>query len=204
MRLKLLVIAIWTCWAAAPVNASDRSVIYGRGYRMKALPTFDKGYLLFIDRWDGIEVWGPDGRLVFQTMVSNPPEAHIATAAVDTNGTVAVGLAYSGPPYGHQGGIAFLDRSGRQLRFVETGRYMPAHVCFDDHHDLWTFGWQRDDLGTDRAVPGIMTCSVNIRPKASNWPPMVPAPCFRDPAWSRAGRLAGSGGSASRTTVSAR
>ena len=37
-----------------------------------------------------------------------------------------------------------LDRSGKEIRFVETDRYMPAHVCFDAKHALWTFGWQRD------------------------------------------------------------
>ncbi len=149
--VAVAIAAIASCILPAPVKASDQSVIYGRGYRARSLPTFDKGYLLFTNHFDGIEVWGPDGKLVFQTEIANPPGAHIATMAVDTDGAVALGIGYPGGLYGHQGGIAFLDRSGKELRFIETGRYMPAHVCFDARHDLWTFGWQRDKLLPERA-----------------------------------------------------
>jgi hypothetical protein len=37
-----------------------------------------------------------------------------------------------------------MDTSGKQSRFVPTGRYMPAHLTFDQNHFLWAFGWQRD------------------------------------------------------------
>jgi len=62
------------------------------------------------------------------------------SVAVDSDGTVAVGVAYSGAAHGFVGGIAMLDRSGKELRFVETDRYLPSHVCFDAKHALWTFG----------------------------------------------------------------
>src|SRR4029077_18443446 len=107
-------------------------------------PAFDKGYLLFTNEPSGIEVWGPDGRLVFQTILTSPPGARVMSVAVDSDGTVAVGVAYAGALQGYEGGIAILDRSGKELRFVETDRYLPSHVCFDAKHALWTFGWQRN------------------------------------------------------------
>jgi hypothetical protein len=65
---------------------------------------------------------------------------------VDSDGSVAAGFAYPGPQR-YSGGIAYFDPSGKQTRFADTGKYMPAHVCFDRDHSLWTFGWQRDSSG---------------------------------------------------------
>jgi len=148
--LKLVAMVTLSLASAAAVKEPARSVTYGRDYGSRFLPTFDKGYLLFTNEPAGVEAWGPDGRLVFQTVLTNPPNAHVMSAAVDSDGTVAVGVAYSGAPHGHGGGIAMLDRSGKEIRFVETDRYMPAHVCFDAKHALWTFGWQRDIGRNDR------------------------------------------------------
>ena len=65
--LKLVVMATLSCWSAYAANEPARTVTYGRGYGSRTLPTFDKGYLLFTNEPSGVEVWGPDGRLVFQT-----------------------------------------------------------------------------------------------------------------------------------------
>jgi hypothetical protein len=142
--LKLVVMVTLSLWSASVAQEPARTVTYGRDYGSQALPAFDKGYLLFTTELGGVEVWGPDGRLVFQTVLTTPQTAHVMSAAVDSDGTVAVGVAYSGAPNGYGGGIAMLDRSGKEIRFVETDRYMPAHLCFDAKHALWTFGWQRD------------------------------------------------------------
>jgi len=142
--LKLAVMVALSFWSAFAAKEPSRTLTYGRGYGPRTLPAFDKGYLLFINEPSGVEVWGPDGRLVFRTVLTSPPVAHVMSVAVDSDGTVAVGVAYSGAPHGRGGGIAMLDRSGKEIRFVETDRYMPAHVCFDAKHALWTFGWQRD------------------------------------------------------------
>ena len=142
--LKLVVVVTLSLWTASAAQEPARTVTYGRDYGSRALPAFDKGYLLFTNEPGGIEVWGPDGRLVFQKILTNPPSAHVMSLAVDSDGTVAVGVAYAGALQGYEGGIAILDRSGKELRFVETDRYLPSHVCFDAKHALWTFGWQRD------------------------------------------------------------
>ncbi len=142
--LKLVVVVTLSLWSASAAQEPARTVTFGRDYGSRTLPVFDKGYLLFTNEPSGIEVWGRDGRLVFQTILTSPPAARVMSLAVDSDGTVAVGVAYPGAPHGYIGGIAMLDRSGKELRFVETDRYLPSHVCFDAKHALWTFGWQRD------------------------------------------------------------
>lgn len=144
--LKFAFMASFLLGLVASATEPGRTVTFGRTYGAQAVPALDKGYLLFTDRANGVEVWAPDGQLVFQTAVINPPTAHVMSAAIDRDGTVAVGVAYSAGK-GFAGGIAFLDRSGKQVRFVDTERYMPSHICFDlSHSVLWTFGWQRDSL----------------------------------------------------------
>ena len=130
--------------ATALTEEPARVVTFGRSYLSDPLPASDKGYLLFLDHSNGVEVWGPDGQLAFQTRVNNPLSSYVMSAAIDRDGSVAVGLAYD-----RSGGIAVLDRSGKQVRFTETGRYLPAHICFDSNHNLWTFGWQRDGVQSD-------------------------------------------------------
>lgn len=126
----------------------EKVIHFGRSFGSDPLPTFDKGYLLYLNRPGNLAVYGPDGMLVFETAVLGPQgraAPGVSNAAIDTDGTVAVTAAFSGPQ-GYGGGIAFLDPSGKQRRFVETGRYMPAHLCFDQDHFLWAFGWQRDEV----------------------------------------------------------
>lgn len=71
--LKLAVMATLSLWSASAANEAARTVTYGRGYGSRFLPAFDKGYLLFTNEPSGVEVWGPDGRLVFQTVLTSPP-----------------------------------------------------------------------------------------------------------------------------------
>jgi len=124
------------------------------------LPTFDRGYLIFLNPWTPVvDVFGPNGVLLHSTAVSAPhaistpnaPQVYVHGAAIDEDGTLAVALAYTsalnpvaGRPPIYSGGIAFLDRTGRQTRFIDTGVYETSGLCFAPDHSLWTFGWQRD------------------------------------------------------------
>jgi hypothetical protein len=117
--------------------------MFGRGYRSDTVPTFEQGYLLFKVRTGGFEVFGPDGVRRFFAVVENPAGSTVMSLAADSDGSIAVGLAFPGPQ-GFNGGIAYFDPSGKQTRFVDTGKYRPAHICFDRDHSLWTFGEQRD------------------------------------------------------------
>jgi hypothetical protein len=123
---------------------SGKSVIFSHG-AYGPVPTLDQGYLLFTQQMGGpgFEVFGPDGLLRFFTSVENPHGASVTSVAADSDGSVAAGFAFLGQQ-GISGGIAYFDPSGKQTRFVDTGKYMPAHVCFDRNHALWTFGWQRN------------------------------------------------------------
>ena len=137
-RFLLSLFLLLPAWAGEP----DKTVIFGHG-AYGTVPAFDQGYLLFTMHGPGFEVFGPDGVLRFFTSVENPHGASVTTVAVDSDGSVAAGFAFLGQQ-GISGGIAYFDSFGRQTQFVETGKYMPAHVCFDRYHSLWTFGWQRD------------------------------------------------------------
>jgi hypothetical protein len=138
-RFLLSLFLLLPAWAGEP----EKTVILGRGSHGTPVPAFDQGYLLFTMHGSGFEVWGPDGFLRFFASVENPPGASVTTLAVDSDGSVAAGFAYLGRQ-AISGGIAYFDPSGKQTQFVDTGKYMPAHVCFDHDHSLWTFGWQRD------------------------------------------------------------
>ena len=85
--LKLAVMVALSFWSAFAAKEPSRTLTYGRGYGPRTLPAFDKGYLLFTNEPGGIEVWGPDGGLVFQKISTNPPSAHVMSAAVDSDGT---------------------------------------------------------------------------------------------------------------------
>ena len=137
-RFLLSLLLLLPAWAGEP----DKTVIFGHGV-YGTVPTFDQGYLLFTTHGPGFEVFGPDGLRRFFTSVENPPSvASVITVAVDSDGSVAAGFGFLGQQ-GISGGIAYFDSFGKQTRFVDTGKYMPAHVCFDRNHSLWTFGWQR-------------------------------------------------------------
>jgi hypothetical protein len=131
-------------------------------------PLFDKGHLIFLSsETPSIELFGKDGLLIYATSVSAPnaistpnaPRVYLYGAAIDTDGTLGVAVGYAsapnsnpGKPPIYSGGIAFFDRSGSQIRFVDTGRYSPSNLCFAPDHSLWSFGWQRDaqKSGEDR------------------------------------------------------
>jgi len=140
-RFLLSFLLLLPAWAAEPT----KTVIFGRGPQSSPVATFDKGYLLFLMRPSSFEVWGPDGWLRFFGTVDRP-SASVWSVAIDADGSVAAGFAFMGPE-GVNGGIAFFDASGAQTHIVETGKYLPANVCFDRNHSLWTFGEQRDSSG---------------------------------------------------------
>ncbi len=110
-KLGIALLTLYSLNVAA--KEPERSVIYGRSYAGQPLPAFDKGYLLFTNRPNNVEVWGPDGQLVFRTVILNPPGAKVTSIAIDARGEVAVSVAHS-TPGGWAGGIALLDRTGKQ------------------------------------------------------------------------------------------
>ena len=112
------------------------------------VPFYDNGYLIFLygvhDR--EIVVYGPKGDRTFRAVLTGADAGSLCprSAAADTDGTIAVAAGCTGPPHDMGGGIALLDSTGRQIRFIRTGRYMPTQVTFGADHGIWVVGFQRD------------------------------------------------------------
>lgn len=107
-------------------------------------PTFDHGYLVVYDRDDEVEVFAPDGALMYSVPAKVPgcARAWIRNGAVDTDGTMAAavqGVSDKGKP--GSSGVALFDRVGSQFRFVDTGGYLPTQVAFGPDHSVWTIGY---------------------------------------------------------------
>jgi hypothetical protein len=62
----------------------------------------------------------------------------------DIDGNAVVGATALGGPSGFLQGILLLDRTGRQTRFIDTGRYVPAHLAVASGRSIWVLGWQWD------------------------------------------------------------
>jgi len=110
-------------------------------------PTFDNGYLAAYDLDGGALVYAPDGSLAFR--FSPPREnAFVVNVAVDVDGVAA--LAVEGPP--GRGGISIVDPKGVQLRWIDTGDYVPSGLSFAPDHSLWTTG-SKPEVLSDRELP---------------------------------------------------
>jgi len=115
---------------------------------------FDKGYLFQPKDSvgapaDGLAVFDPAGRLAYEVAITAPAGSpgHLTpwVGAADTDGTVLLPISYGG--YGGNGhvkggGIVVLDRDGKQIRFVDTARFLPDAVCFGPDHSIWVIGTQ--------------------------------------------------------------
>jgi len=115
------------------------------------VPIFDKGYMFKINTAppsgpapDSFAAWDTEGRWMYQAYFTTPDgtPAAVRSTAADPNKTVIAGISY-GLRGGYKGGIAFLDPTGKQVRFVDTDRYHPMAVCFAPDHSIWSAGHQR-------------------------------------------------------------
>jgi len=143
VRLLVLLCAAVLCHLA--IAAAPREVSYaGSLTPLNITPTFDKGYL-FVYAGHEINVFGPDGTQLFgvSAQVANAEVVNIDNAAVDTDGTIAGAVSYSpdGSSRSEGGGVVVFDRSGKQVRFFDTGRYHPTQIAFGPDHSIWTLGW---------------------------------------------------------------
>ncbi len=146
MRPACLFLAAMLCHMA--FSAEPREVYYqGLLAPQSITPTFDKGYL-FVYNFDRIDAYAPDGSPMYSisTQVPNAKIVNIQNAAADTDGTTVAAVEYSrdGTSRTMGGGIALFDRSGKQTRFFDTGRYWPTQVGFAPDHTIWTLGWRGD------------------------------------------------------------
>jgi len=78
----------------------------------------------------------------------------VASVAATRRGVAAIGIGYLGPT-GYTSGIRIMEETGREIRFFATGRYVPGQLVFDQQENLWSIGWQRDEIQNDRTDRGV-------------------------------------------------
>lgn len=99
-------------------------------------PTFDNGYVVvFAPEHITASVYARDGSLAYD--IASPEDGYIPNVAVDTDGRAAAAVRHT-----RSGSIAIFDRSGLQIRSIDTGAYLPSFVCFAPDHSIWTTGGQ--------------------------------------------------------------
>jgi hypothetical protein len=122
--------------AALACAAATRQVVYlGDLSPLNIVPTLDNGYVIALEGNGRIAVYGADGSRLYEAtiQVANAKFLTILNAAADADGTVAV--IFRNPE-----GFAVVDRAGKQLRTVTTGRYTPKQICFAPDHTIWLAG----------------------------------------------------------------
>jgi hypothetical protein len=127
---------------APPETVYGGAVVLGG----QIVPLFQNGYLIYLHSPNRLQVFRPDTQLAYEYEVPCPsPQGNCSVAGVTVTrkGIVALGIAYPAPS-GYASGIRFVDQAGKEIRFVETGRYIPSQLAFDKNDNLWSIGWERD------------------------------------------------------------
>lgn len=120
---------------------STREVLTEAPVGAGPLPGFYKGYLYFIDPYDHVRLFSPDGHFVTRFTVQDHGEerGYIEGVAIDSDGTIAIGWGTRYGPYG----IEIRNPSGDLIRSIDTGLFCADNVDFAADHSLWAFGRQR-------------------------------------------------------------
>jgi hypothetical protein len=94
----------------------------------------------------GFSAYAPDGKLAFDKIIELPQGSQPVVRDVDfdMDGNAAVAATAVGGESGFLHGILLLDRTGRQTAFIDTGRYVAAHLAIASDRSIWALGWQRD------------------------------------------------------------
>ena len=130
--------------SASSAFAQGHDVYYqGDLTPLNTTPTFEHGYLAVYDWKNKVDLFSPDGTFLYSAAANVPDAdwASILNAGIDSDGTMALAVrAAVNPGFMRGGGIALFDRSGRQLRYFDTGDYFPTQVAFAPDHAIWTIG----------------------------------------------------------------
>jgi hypothetical protein len=133
MRKRILFLsALFVAMAVAQEGNRTVAIRADTVSPMNIIPTFDNGYLAIYEP-GGFSVFAPDGSVVFHFV--GPRGQLVVNVAVDWDGTAAAAVHN-----GTDGGIAIVDRTGTEKRFIKTGAFTPSQVCFAPDHSIWTTG----------------------------------------------------------------
>jgi len=105
------------------------------------MPAFYNGYLYSCEPHNLLTLFAPDGNELFSLPFNGRGNGLVAveSIAIDSDNTLAVG--WQDRP---NAGIDIRDLSGKLVRTIDTGLYVPAHLSFGVDHFLWVLGWQRN------------------------------------------------------------
>jgi hypothetical protein len=147
------VLAATIAIAAEPV----RETVFEAGqFRWPTIPGFHGSRIYFRDqaRHNRVSLYSTDGKAeaTFDTPVSAGALPEVLTLAIDSDGTVAVAWQ-SASGTKASAGIDYHAATGKLLRSIDTGSFVPAHLAFAPDHSLWSFGWQRDSFEPRRPDP---------------------------------------------------
>jgi len=128
---------------------------------LSIVPLFRHGYLIIFPPggvngtpaasvFYGFTAYDPEGHFAYQEILDVPGGSQPVMQDVDfdSDGNASIGVSAQGGPSGIMSGILLLDRGGRQTSYIDTGRYLPAHLAMARDGSIWTLGWQRDAAST--------------------------------------------------------
>jgi|SRR5579862_2854546 len=150
------IVAFQVSASAQPIREiTSQAMLFGGGLT----PGFYQGYVIFFD--DGhrnhISLYSPDGQPFLEKDIQEQTAPSVMSIAVDRDGTVAASWAGFDTNNKRCAGIDFLSRKGNEIKSINTGFYLAAHLAFGEGHDLWTFGWERDADDPEKAAQDYMT-----------------------------------------------
>jgi hypothetical protein len=163
--MRRLAALISMCSLSAAVTFAQVREVFYQGYNLTEQSTFDHGYLAVYRLDYRVDLFSPEGTLLHSVAAQVPgaDRATVWNAAVDSDGKMALAVrGIAGPGYWHGAGIALFDPTGRQIRFIDTGDYLPAQVAFGPDHSIWSIGWLGD--GPASITPGDYMTLRNYSP----------------------------------------
>jgi hypothetical protein len=147
MRM-LLLLGVLGAFSAYPASQPVReTVTQAVAAGRQRLVQFRHGYLVAFPNGPAysFSAFAPDGGLAFHKVIELPGGGSQASAAdvdFDADGTAAVAVSAIGSTSCMSHGVLLLDHTGRDIRFIDTGCYIPCHIAVAPDHSIWTLGWE--------------------------------------------------------------
>jgi hypothetical protein len=156
--MRMLLLALCAGLPALPASPPIREKLtQAVSFPDVPVPQFRHGFLVLLHSptSNGLSAFGPDGSLAFDQVIELPGGGLPSTVTdvdFDQDGNAAVAAGALGTAPCMVNGVLLLDRAGRQIRFIDTGCFVPGHVAIAPDHSIWTFGYQVDpgNLTEDR------------------------------------------------------
>ena len=133
--MKAVIPKILFICAVLAAQAAQREAVYAGAVSVggQAVPLFANGYLVYLHRPNRLQVFRPDTQLAYEYDVPCPPQTSdcsVAGAGISKKGVAALGIGYL-TGNGYAAGIRLLDDAGKEIRFIDTARYVPRQLVFD-------------------------------------------------------------------------